>query len=55
MWLKSLVTCVASFYMVVAIQTAVAAPTTNPCDLPPGLSDELSKNIQGHTLSAWKT
>jgi hypothetical protein len=43
MWLKSLMTCIASLYVVVAIQTAVAAPPTNPCDFPPGLSDELSK------------
>ena len=40
-------TCAASFYMVVATQTAVAAPPTNPCDLPPGLSDELSKKYPG--------
>lgn len=52
MWLKSLMTCVASFYMVVAIQTAVAAPPTSPCDLPPGLSDEVSKKYPGtHVVS----
>src|SRR5258707_2215308 len=45
-------TCVASFCVVVAIQTAVAAPPTNPCDLPPGLRDELSKKYPGtHVVS----
>ena len=52
MWLKSLMTCVTSFCVVVAIQTAVAAPPTNPCDLPPGLGDELSKKYPGtHVVS----
>ena len=38
--------------MVVAIQTAVAAPPTNPCDLPPGLGDELSNKYPGtHVVS----
>lgn len=52
MWLKSLMTCVASFCVVVTIQTAVAAQPTNPCDLPPGLSDELSRKYPGtHVVS----
>ncbi len=47
MCLKTLMILVASFCMVVAIQTAVAAPRTNPCDLPPGMSDELSTKYPG--------
>jgi hypothetical protein len=49
MWLKCLM---ASFCLFVAIQTAAAAPPANPCNLPPGLSDELSKKYAGtHVVS----
>ena len=50
MRLKSLMTCVVSFCVVAAIQVVFAAPPSAPCDLPPGLRDELSKKYPGTSV-----
>lgn len=47
MRLKSVLICAVALRLVATIQVVVAAPPSDPCDLPPGLHDELSKKYPG--------